>query len=1166
MKLHILLFSLFIFIYGGINAQSSIEGVVMDSLNNPVPYASVYLSKTTIGTFTDNAGHYSLTVPLNGAYEMIASCVGYRSNSLIIHSKDENQTINIKLDVNPVYLKEIIVTSKERSYSRNYLRFLKLFLGETFNSQRCNILNPGDLRLHLDQQDNVLKGYSVKPLKIINRALGYTIIYDLTDFNFNLKTGFLQIIGNPYFQPLKGTTGQNTRWRRNRLIAYYGSRMHLLRSLFSDSPDNENFKIFDFAVDNVAGKQPAIKEIPVNKLRLSYNKDSMNLFFDDTLRIIYTDSHPELNSGFLGFEKKAYYSSLIFSDTLLVYRNGYYVNPYSIIWEGDMGNERIADMLPFDFLPESVGVDQSSEAIDSSQIEKYLRYQQESTGADQVFVHLDRNMYRPGDTIRFQAYIRNRFSYEYGSKSVSLYALLFDEKQALADSSRFKIDNSTSSGWMAIPGNAKPGKYHFSAFTGMMQNFDPSDAFQLDLNVSDIKSSKIKNVASLKNKNKPSVPKDLNIPSENRNIELRFLPEGGTLVYGPEQRIGFNATNAKGEPVCIEGLLKNNTGIILDTIKSGTFGPGFFEFIPQRGMYVELINSVTEEKIWPLPDPVSNGICLSVKPAGDRSFAVEIQSDSYNGDSVIVTGIMNLNQIFSRELILNKKQRITVETDQLPAGVVQITLFDKHLRPVAERLFYVNADKHLKLKISPDKQLYDPGEETELSISITDDRGNPAEGIFSIAVIDSLTGHDAEIFTPDIDYSLNYHPYFPGNLPAKVLAAGLENLSSEDRDLLLMVYGWSKFNWDFKQPGTGKNENIDYDILNMRILYALKSHRVDRRLDLISLEGPSIKHLFTNKMGDIVFPLDSLPDIARSVSMMPDTKNKKRIQGAMLSIPHNEKYFKSSKLLIPQPSIPLNINYISQENYNISLGDSVIEIPEVTITGRQGSIKEYHDKYEEMYQYANIRSLDYEQLWSSNTLKDAIYRLISPYIMTDDYIVLRQPRSFFGGYGPALIVLDGMPLYTRDALSWVSSIPGRELTSLTILFGTQGFARYGEAAQGGVVFVNTRSDDPKLLKIRTQWILQNEKDKILLPINIYRQNKEFYCPAKSEIDADPVLQYRSTIFWDPEVYFTGKEPVKIKYTNLKRRGPVKITINGVSVNNLAGTGRSSYLVYPGGKK
>jgi len=118
-----------------------------------------------------------------------------------------------------------------------------------------------------------------------------------------------------------------------------------------------------------------------------------------------------------------------------------------------------------------------------------------------------------------------------------------------------------------------------------------------------------------------------------------------------------------------------------------------------------------------------------------------------------------------------------------------------------------------------------------------------------------------------------------------VLIKGIENLSNDDRDLLLMVYGWSKYNWDFNKENKPDKELVNYDLLKMKILYTQKSHRAERRLDLISLEGPSVKHLLTNNLEEISLPLDSLPEITRSVTMMPDAKNKKRVTGAMLSIP-----------------------------------------------------------------------------------------------------------------------------------------------------------------------------------------------------------------------------------------------------------------------------------------
>jgi hypothetical protein len=292
--------------------------------------------------------------------------------------------------------------------------------------------------------------------------------------------------------------------------------------------------------------------------------------------------------------------------------------------------------------------------------------------------------------------------------------------------------------------------------------------------------------------------------------------------------------------------------------------------------------------------------------------------------------------------------------------------------------------------------------------------------------------------------------------------------------------------------------------------------------------------------------------------MMPDAKSKNKATGAMLSIPYNEKYFKSNQLFIAQPLLPAKTHNIASPEQSMAMEEHTIEIPEVTVIGHQTE-KIYKDEYEKLYQANNVKSLDYEMLWSSTTLETAIRKLVYPYKITPVNIYLKSTRTILKGPVPALIVLDGMPLYDNG---WdrVQYIPPSEVTSLTILESKNGFIRYGEAAQGGVIYINTRSSNPDLAKIRTKWNVQNRNDKMMVPINLYRPRVEFYNPTRVELENNPILQSRATVFWKSELYFGGKDPVKIKIPNLKHSGTIVVTVNGVSVDNLVGGGRGRYVV------
>jgi hypothetical protein len=83
---------------------------------------------------------------------------------------------------------------------------------------------------------------------------------------------------------------------------------------------------------------------------------------------------------------------------------------------------------------------------------------------------------------------------------------------------------------------------------------------------------------------------------------------------------------------------------------------------------------------------------------------------------------------------------------------------------------------------------------------------------------------------------------------------------------------------------------------------------------------------------------------------------------------------------------------------------------------------------------------------------------------------------------------------------------------------------------------------------------------MLVPIKLFRPNIEFYNPTRSEIENDPALNGRATVYWNPEIYFNGQNPVKIKYINPLRNAKMRIVINGVSLNYMIGNQIDSYSV------
>jgi hypothetical protein len=71
------------------------------------------------------------------------------------------------------------------------------------------------------------------------------------------------------------------------------------------------------------------------------------------------------------------------------------------------------------------------------------------------------------------------------------------------------------------------------------------------------------------------------LPESSRpNIEVKFYPEGGTLVTGLQSRVGWEAKTSHGKPVQLKGtLLKDNKPVI--EISTNSYGMGSFMIQPE---------------------------------------------------------------------------------------------------------------------------------------------------------------------------------------------------------------------------------------------------------------------------------------------------------------------------------------------------------------------------------------------------------------------------------------------------------------------------------------------------------------------------------------------------------------------------------------------------------
>lgn len=806
---------------------------------------------------------------------------------------------------------------------------------------------------------------------------------------------------------------------------------------------------------------------------------------------------------------------------------------------------------------------------------RYLDISGSTYPADQVFLHIDRNLYHSGDTIRFQGYIKDRQTGIFETKSISLFSLLINSAGKTIDSARFRITNSTSSGWLKVPENIQAGDYSIISFTSSMMNYDPSFAFSVPIRIDYLSPINIKKDSVF------SINTQLfKLPLTDEKIDLKFLPEGGTFVYGIKQKLAFNAVTSTGRTLEIKGQIFNQKGERVSDFKSGKYGPGFIEFAPLKGQtyyatltddgFPEIGHEFSAMK-WQLPVPEPRGVSLKLRRSDNEIIDLEVRGIEQGNKQYYLTMVMNNVLIFQKEFLLDSLLKIKVPTDQLPTGTAYFTLFDSDFRPLAERLAFINSSKMINVDIKSLKEIYSKGSETELSINTTDINGDNVASVLSVAIIDSLSGIYSHWPFADIKTSLLFDEDFYNNLPDLLKMKGLGNINPKDLDLLIMTYGWRKFK---ERNSTANEEFRDYKNYDQLIIKSKGNEKRSRNeINIMTIENSELYSL-KQVNSQSILRFDSLGSSVRQFMILTDKAPIKNIIPLEVEFPENFAYrskIKAAKTINQEYSNNIPAKKKAESDFYL---DSTHLIESVTIKANRPPEVKVYNKYQIQYQNTNPVTLSPKDFQTCQTLEQIIYRL-NPYQIDNKkktvvVSISRTNRFSSRSSLPALIVVDDVPLsgpfnstsqkYESSYVS-VGDMPASNISSVTMVRGFQGFFIYGEEALGGVIFITTNG------KAMQEGNYNNErsytpktKNDLAKQIRIFRSEIEFYIPTKEEVASIPEYQYRPTLLWKNELILDGKGPVNIIYPNNLYKGTIYIIINGVSVSNIPFTMMKKYSI------
>lgn len=316
--LSILLFILFNPAYNQV-----IKGTILDEKDKKtICFATAYFNGTFVGAIADLNGNFELDISKNKTMPLTISAIGYYSVTLTNLTYEEPLVIYLKPKV--YQLNETVINAK--SLERKRKRYLKLlkdeFLGTTDNAMYCRILNEQDITFNYDTDKDTVKAFALNPILIENKALGYQVTYYLDKFEYYKKTQATYFTGNIKFKEDSIAPQEQSKIIERREQTYFGSRMHFFRALWFERLQSNGFTVTTLNYQKLNEKDIVIEN--EGRKYLKYNQ-SLYIYFDG-------------NTSQINFLIDRVY----FDDVGFFYASG-------INWKGSMGEQRIADWLPYEY-------------------------------------------------------------------------------------------------------------------------------------------------------------------------------------------------------------------------------------------------------------------------------------------------------------------------------------------------------------------------------------------------------------------------------------------------------------------------------------------------------------------------------------------------------------------------------------------------------------------------------------------------------------------------------------------------------------------------------------------------------------------------------------------------------------------------------------------------
>lgn len=752
--------------------------------------------------------------------------------------------------------------------------------------------------------------------------------------------------------------------------------------------------------------------------------------------------------------------------------------------------------------------------------EKFQNYQQNSL-TEKIFVHTDRGFYLTGETIFSKIYSVDGFFNKPLNVSQVVYVEILDSENQPVIQSKIKLDNGMGNGATDIPSNIKTGVYKLVAYTSWMRNFDQGYFFEKEISIF----------------NALVEAEQKNLTANNTKIQVQFFPEGGNLVQGLSSKIAFQITDGSGSGIPFRGAIINQSNDTLLRFSPAKFGIGNFIFTPAKENYTAVIRSAYGTNLHPLPAVFEKGFVMTVQSQdqGVVNVAATSNDPAQVGKPVYLFVHTRGGLTLSRKEVTSAAgvANFNFNVDQLGDGISHITIFDKALKPVCERLFFKQPKNILTLDANTNKSVYRKRENVNLAIQ-TQGKASLSLSVYKLDELQSaeeLNIVNYLLLSSDLKGKIESPSYYLNTFDKAVAVAA---------DNLMLTHGWRRFRWEdvsrSNYPVIQFNPDVEGVTVRAKITDSL-GNALPGANAFMSVVSKQLQFYpgMTNMRGIVQFYTSDFYG-KKEIVVQPFGKAMRYQVNLISPFADNHKRSASAPLTLPATATELLTSYSIhtqvQRAFQAGLPAPQPRVDSLSFYGP-------NDKVYTLSDYTRFPTL-------GDVLKEYVPEVIvrKKNKKAQLFILDKVAQLFFES--EPLILLDGVPVFDTDM---IVSLPPNEIKRIDLL--NEKFF-YGPFILNGIISFKTNNGDLGGFKL--------PREAFVFDYEGLQLNKEFYHPQYGSGDTDRTPDFRNVLLWQPVVKTGTDGKSEITFPTSDVKGKFIGVLQGISTDGRVGAKTFSFEV------